>query len=135
MRRYLVAVFLLAIGLNAPITAHAAELLLLGGNDHRAFLGCLNCNEYSSSSVWNSSSEYGWANGFGVWNSFGAYKSEFSSELACNEFASDPPVIVDRQGNFYGRLSINEFVNASVCGVSGASNICKAVKSMCAGAN
>jgi hypothetical protein len=109
------------------------ELLIFGGEDHREFLGCLNCSEFSSSSVWNEMSEFGWQNGFGKWNSFGPYKNSFSSNSACNEFASDPPVIVDRSGNFYGRLTMGELQADSVCGVNGAENVCQALKVMCAG--
>jgi hypothetical protein len=28
---------------------------------------------------------------------------------ACNQYASDPPVIVDQDGQFYGRLTLNSY--------------------------
>jgi hypothetical protein len=34
---------------------------------------------------------------------------------AYGEFASDPPVIVDQRGTYYGRLTVNELRNDSVC--------------------
>jgi hypothetical protein len=34
--------------------------------------------------------------------------SQFS---ACNEYANYPPVVVDRAGNFYGYLTLNEYKN------------------------
>jgi hypothetical protein len=68
---------------------------------------------YSSVSIWNHSSTFG---------------SRYSSESACNPYANDPPVIVDSEGEYYGRLSLNEyhpklgvgakymeFLNHSVC--------------------
>ena len=121
--------------LFAAITtvSHAAEdILIFGGNNHKDFLGCLTCNEMSSNSVWNEMSQYGWKNGFGKWNPFGPYKNPFSSTSACNEFSSDSPVLVDKTGAFYGRLTLNESAKGSICGPSGSERICRALKVMCA---
>lgn len=112
--------------------SYCQEILIFGGNSNKDFLGCLTCNEMSPNSVFNEFSQYGWNNGFGKWNPFGPYKNPFSSTSACNEFSSKAPVLVDRQGNFYGLLTINEFANKSICGFSGNSNICRALKAMCA---
>jgi hypothetical protein len=78
-------------------------------------------------------STYGWENGFGKWNEFGQYKNQFSPYSACNDFASDPPVIVDRKGNFYRRLTISRLQAESVCGASGTPQVCRALKVMCSG--
>jgi len=40
---------------------------------------------------------------------FSEYGSLFSMYSNFNSFASDQPDIVDKDGNFYGRLSVNEF--------------------------
>ncbi len=29
--------------------------------------------------------------------------------IVCNQYASDPPVVVDEQGNFYGYLTVNPY--------------------------
>lgn len=113
--------------------AIAQDILIFGGSEHKDFLGCLSCNEYSSDSVWNDMSTFGWRNGLGKWNSFGPYVNSFSGQSACNQFASDPPVLVDRQGNIYGRLSVNEYISGSICGVSGNENVCTALKVLCSG--
>lgn len=88
------------------------ELLLFGGNDHKTFLGCLNCSSFSSDSVCN---EFGRAgsqfNSESIWNQFGHYGSQFSSESPWNRFSSSGPVIVDRSGNFYGRFTANQFAS------------------------
>jgi hypothetical protein len=55
-------------------------------------------------------------------NGFGQFASQFSSYSACNEFASDPPVIVDRSGSYYGRCSA----------VATTERLCRALKVMCA---
>jgi hypothetical protein len=109
------------------------DILIFGGDNNKEFLGCINCDEMSKNSVWNDMSQYGWNNGFGKWNPFGQYKNPFSSYSACNEFTSNGPVLVDRDGNFYGRLTVNEFVSKSICGVSGSAKLCRALKVMCAG--
>lgn len=109
----------------------AQEILIFGGDNNKEFLGCLTCNEYASNSVWNDMSQYGWENSFGKWNPFGQYKNPYSSHSACNSYSSGGPVLVDKQGNFYGRLTINEYADKSICGYSGNEKICRALKVMC----
>lgn len=122
---------LLVIFLCLPALALAQEILIFGGQGNRDFLGCLNCNEYSSNSVWNSYSNFSWSNSFGKWNPYGPYKNPYSAYSACNEYTNSGPVLVDRQGNFYGRLSVNQYLNGSVCGVTGNERICRALRVMC----
>jgi hypothetical protein len=126
--RYLIAILVLLVSFNA----NSKDILIFGGDNNKDFLGCLTCNEMSGNSIWNEMSTYGWKNGFGKWNPFGQYKNPFSSYSACNEFTQNGPVLVDREGNFYGRLSINEFVSKGICGVSGDERICRALRVMCA---
>jgi hypothetical protein len=84
------------------------KLLIFGGTGHRVFLGCLSCSQFDQQSVFNQLGPYGSSLGVeSVWNSFSPYGSQFSSLSVCNELASDPPVIVDKTGNYYGRLSVN----------------------------
>jgi len=123
---------LLIIALFSSVRTYAAELLLFGGSGHKEFLGCLNCSEYDGSSVWNEMSRFGLKNGFGVWNPFGSYANPFSSYSACGDFATDPPIIVDRDGRAYGRFSISEFAPGSICGASWDGRLCRALKAMCA---
>lgn len=109
----------------------APEILIMGGPNHSEFLGCLNCNPYSPNSVLNNVSQYGWANQVGKWNRFGLYANPYGTNSACNSFSTDPPILVDRSGNVYGKLSVNEYLPGSVCGVTGAQNVCNALKVMC----
>lgn len=79
-----------------PDKAEAAEkLMIFGGRNHDVYLGCLNCSEYAIDSVHS------------IFNSFSIYGSKFSSLSPCNEFATEPPIIVDEEVNFYGRLTLN----------------------------
>jgi hypothetical protein len=107
----IVAIWLAAstIGIS-PARAQTPALLLFGGTDHKTFLGCLNCSEFDSSSVCNEFGNFGSEfSGESIWNEFGTYGSEYSALSPWNEYTSTPPVIVDRQGNFYGYFTANEF--------------------------
>ena len=84
------------------------DLLLFSDDD--TFLGCLNCSEYSAESICNEYGTYGSEySAESIWNEFGTYGSEYSSESPWNEFSSNGPKIVDKNGNYYGRFSINTF--------------------------
>src|SRR5579864_1912444 len=101
MSRYRSSWFALAsmamVSCGGPAAAQSnLPVLLFGGYDHKEFLGCLTCAELDPNSVWNDFSQYGWRNGFATWNPFGQYKNPFSPYSACNELATDPPVMVDR---------------------------------------
>jgi len=87
-----------------------SELLLFGGRGHDVFLGCLNCGEFDSASVWNEFGTHGSTfSDVSIWNKFGTYGSEFSDESPWNRFGQNPPVIVDRSGGFYGYFTANRF--------------------------
>lgn len=91
----------------APAQAPSA-LLIFGGVDHKTFLGCLNCSEYGQSSIANPYS-FGSPYGQTIFNHYSDYGSSYSNESACNLYGTDPPVIVDLNGKYYGRLTLNEY--------------------------
>lgn len=96
--------FISLFSLSVP----AQELLLFAGNDHDIFLGSLNENQFSSNSVWNGFGQYG--NKFNInciWNKFGTYGNQFNTNSPWNRYSQTPPVIVDRDGNFYGYFTRN----------------------------
>ena len=51
-----------------------------------------------------------------MFNEFVGFGNEFSSKSPWNKFSSsnEVPVLVDRQGNFYGYFTINEYRSDSV---------------------
>ncbi|MDA7640523.1 hypothetical protein N8787_02695 [Opitutaceae bacterium] len=70
----------------------------------------MNCNELDPASVWNEFGDYG--NRFSaisIWNEFGTYGGSFSQFSPWNPFATSPPIIVDLDGNYYGRFTSNAF--------------------------
>ena len=98
-------------------TALAKDLLLFGGSNHDEFLGCLVCNEYSSESVCNGYGKYGNEYGSTMWNEYASpYGNEYSSSSPWNEYSSSDsvPIVVDRQGNFYGYFTINAYRSNAV---------------------
>lgn len=86
------------------------EILIFGGRRHDTFLGCLTCSQYNSSSVFNEFGKYGSSySATSVFNNYSDFGSPYSPYSACNKYATDPPVLVDRAGNFYGRLTLNQY--------------------------
>ena len=85
-----------------------SKIMLFGGNNHSVYLGCLNCWEVESDSVFNNVGKYGSdISSTSIFNMIGQYGSEISNDSPCNNIATNPPVIVDDHGNFYGDLTIN----------------------------
>jgi hypothetical protein len=87
------------------------ELLVFGGSSHDQFLGCLVCNEFKSESICNGFGSYG--NEFstkGMFNEFSGFGNSFGASSPWNEFSTSTsvPVLVDRDGKFYGYFTIND---------------------------
>lgn len=86
------------------------SLHLYGGSNNEVYLGCLNCNSYDSDSIWNEYGTYGSSySSNSIWNEYGTYGSEYNSYSPWNQYSSTPPVVVDKQGNFYGYFTLNEY--------------------------
>jgi hypothetical protein len=95
---------------SSDVFPSSPELLLFGGGNHDKFLGCLNCAKYETSSLHNKYSDFG--NRYSsdsIFNKYGDFGSKYSATSACNPYATDPPAVVDRQGNFYGYLTLNRY--------------------------
>lgn len=97
-----------AMGAAAGGAGASTELLVFGGSGHKTFLGCLNCSQYEAASIKNQYGTHGSRySAASILNQYGEFGSKYASTSACNPYASDPPVIVDRSGKFYGRLTMN----------------------------
>lgn len=95
--------------------ANAKDLLIFGGPSHDVFLGCISCSEYEADSVHNEYGLYGSAySATSIFNDYGQYGSAYSMYSVCSEYATDPPVVVDDAGNFYGRLTRNAFLRDAI---------------------
>ncbi len=84
--------------------------MLFGGEGHRTYLGCLNCSRFDTDSVFNKYGEHGSRYSTpSIFNKYGEFGSRYSDTSVCNPYATDPPVIVDHNGQFYGRLTVNRY--------------------------
>lgn len=75
------------------------------------YLGKLTSNEFDADSLLNQFGPYGSEfSPKSIFNEFGPYGGEFSAQSPFNEFSSTPPRIFVN-GNFYGYLTVNEFLS------------------------
>jgi hypothetical protein len=54
---------------------------------------------YSSTSIMN------------LYSDFGSWYSTYS---ACNLYASDPPIVTDGEGGYYGKLTLNKYATDAI---------------------
>jgi hypothetical protein len=109
-----------AVAQSAP-----SKLMIFGGAGHRTYLGCLNCGEYGNDSVTNQYSNFGSPySPTSIANQFGDYGSPYSMYSACNPYATDPPVVVDSAGNFYGRLTVNAYNSQRIQSAAWLTGLC-----------
>lgn len=86
------------------------ELYIWGGEDQDVYLGKLNGSKYDSESIWNEYGKYGNKyNSYSIWNEYGKYGGEYSRYSPFNQYASDPPVLRDSNGKFYGYFTANRY--------------------------
>ena len=101
---------LLLLWMNSATAQNNVALLLFGGDSHKIFLGCLNCGQYDSGSICNKYGQQGSKyNSDSIWSKYGNYGSKYSNQSPWNRYASEPPAIVDKEGNFYGYLTANQY--------------------------
>lgn len=126
------------------INSPTVKLMLFGGKDHKVYLGCLNCGPSAYDSIFNTNGPYGRCPGpfddnlycRGPFKEFGS-SGPFHDASACGTNASDPPVIVDDAGRYYGRFSIGgpfghaDSVCASLFGSFRNESVCAIVKRVC----
>ena len=101
---FLIVSFLVTQNFNGQ-TLH-----LYGGSGHDVYLGCINCNNFDSDSIWNAYGTYGSSyNSNSIWNEYGTYGSSYNPYSPWNSYSTTPPVVVDKEGNFYGYFTVNEY--------------------------
>ncbi len=85
-------------------------LHIYGGQNNDVYLGCLNCDKYDQNSIWNAYGKYGYKyNSNSIWNSYGTFGSKYNSYSPWNAYSNTPPVVVDKNGKFYGYLTTNKY--------------------------
>lgn len=92
---------------DAPPSKDDDKLLIFGGANHEAFLGCL-CEEHNADSVFNMLGEYGAdSSATSLRNKFAPYGSNYDDTSACNAGATHPPVVLAPDGKSLGLLTVN----------------------------
>lgn len=101
------AIFIVQTGFALKSEVPISQLYLVA--DDGTFLGTFE-NEYASNSIFNRYGTYGSPyNSNSIFNKYGTYGSDYSQYSPFNAYTSYAPWIVDKQGNRYGRLSINKY--------------------------
>lgn len=115
IRRFFICVFLALAAMSCskePLatTLPATTLYIYGGSDGDVYLGKLNASKLDSESIWNSLGKYGsYLSSESIWNEYGSYGSEFSTYSPFNELATNPPVLLDKNGKSYGYFTANKY--------------------------
>ena len=98
------AILLLA---NSIFAVELSDLRIVA--DDGTFLGTLE-NEFAPNSIFNEFGKYGNEfNSESILNEFGRYGSEISQYSPFNEYSNKGPILVDRRGKFYGRITLNKY--------------------------
>ena len=100
-----------AEGKQLRYSGNFTKLMLFGGKNNKQYLGCLNCSDYETDAITNEYGKYGsrYATD-SIWNVYGTYGSRYSQYSWRNPYATNPPVIVDEAGNFYGYFTVNKYL-------------------------
>ena len=102
-------ILLVAMIVQSANAQQLRDLMLMADDDEGTFLGTFE-NEYASNSIFNEYGHYGSKySSKSIFNPYGQYGSEYSEKSAFNQYATRPPIIVDKNGNTYGRLSVNRY--------------------------
>ena len=103
-------IFILIIIFVLPSLLYGQKMMLWGGEKDEIYLGCLNCTQYHSESVWNEEGVYGTKmNNLSIWSEFSDFGNEFTDMSPWNEYAAHPPKILDESGGFYGYFTRNPY--------------------------
>ena len=108
MKKYCL-LFCLSIFMNCLFAISLEQLMIVA--EDGTFLGTFE-NKYSKKSIYNEYSDYGSKySKNSILNINGNYGSDYSDYSPFYEYARKAPILMDRNGNSYGRLSINRYAS------------------------
>lgn len=94
---------------STPVSS--TDLYLFANDGTGTFLGNLNLNKYDTDSIANAYGHYGSKySSTSIFNTYGTYGSKHSQYSAFNPYATNPPKIVDANGEFIGYLTANKYL-------------------------
>lgn len=74
------------------------------------YLGKLVTGKHDTDGLWNEYSDYGGKFGkYSIWNKYSDYGDGYSRYSAFNKYASNPPLIVDDNGEIFGYLTEDKY--------------------------
>ncbi len=115
--------------LSAPVRA-APGPLVFGGAAHRVYLGCF-CERDVPDSMFNPKGPHGNKRGSAsIWNQDSEHGALESSTSACNQAATNPPIVLHPNGKTLGRLTRN----ASLRDAIRAEEVLWMLEGVCSGA-
>lgn len=136
-RRPWIVLFLLTLVMLTPRLVLAQGVItqprlhIYAGPLHKEYLGCLNCDQYDVNSIWDGYGPFGWDNGYIGLSHFNVYFVKNGQYSACDAYAKDPPILIDRSRKDYGRLNISHTRADSICGPHGSPDICQKLEAKC----
>ena len=102
---------LLIFCLTFSVSAESEEqrsLHLYGGENSTVYLGCLNCTNSHPESIWNKRGKFGRVSSdTSIWNKHQPFGSANSNFSPWDKRAAHPPIILDVNGEIYGRFTLN----------------------------
>jgi hypothetical protein len=127
VRRLTILIWVVLGSLTLYGQAHgqSTKLMIFGGQNHKTYLGCLSCTPEDPESIFNKNGRFGSCRLLedsifcrGPLDEYGT-KSPIANLSACAPNASNPPVIVDQDGRYYGRFSVGGLLGHkdSVCAI------------------
>ncbi|MEQ6377108.1 copper amine oxidase N-terminal domain-containing protein [Bacillaceae bacterium S4-13-56] len=107
------------VSATLPITPtqpnYQTTLILIADNHKGTYLGKLTTNKYDSESIFNEYGAYGSPyRSNSIWNEYGTYGSPYATYSAFNEYSQNPPIIYDLNGNIYGRVTTNPYIQDGI---------------------
>lgn len=110
MKKKMFAAVLIVILTCGTVCAVSLGELMIAADDG-TFLGTFE-NEYSSNSIYNKYGKHGSKyESDSIFNKYGEYGSDYSDYSPFNKYANHSPWLMDRYGNYYGRLSMNRYAS------------------------
>lgn len=96
---------------NKIKSLYAGKIHIYNGlSGHDTYLGCLNCASNDVFSIWNPTGTYGInsTSEDNIWNIVSLFGNPRSRYSPWNPNGTNPPAIVDFEGNFYGYFTAND---------------------------
>lgn len=107
MKKKLILFLILSLLAGSLFAVSLSKLKIVA--DDGTFLGTFE-NKYTTNSVYNEHGTYGSKyRSNSIFNKYGKYGSDYSQYSPFNKYSHNAPYLMDRNGNYCGRLSVNRY--------------------------